>query len=152
MSSIYQQLKAAGVPLDHHESDLYAKQTPESKSIVGAYEHRCNVQAFRSDGEWWYDIPFAYEPFWDRVEGLARKNDALWLADHCDGEGPHGGLAIVKRYPLGGGGAAILCRSCWEHENGYRVERGSEPGQSHENWPQENWAHAEAYAAQCCGD
>lgn len=67
-ADIFQQLKAAGVPLDNHESDLYAKVTPESKVIVEAYEFRWQVQVFRSnvDGDLWYDIPFAYTPWWER--------------------------------------------------------------------------------------
>jgi hypothetical protein len=71
--SIYQDLKAAGVQLDHHESDLYAKVTPESQAIVDGYRFKCNVTRFTSqiDGLRWYDIPFAYEPFWDAVKRRA---------------------------------------------------------------------------------
>lgn len=67
--AIYEDLIAAGVPTDHHESDLYALVTPESRALVAAYEYRCHVQTFVSqvDGRLWYDIPFAYQPFWDRV-------------------------------------------------------------------------------------
>ena len=63
--SIYQQLKDAGVPLDSHESDLYAKATPDSVPII--LEHEGDVHTFIStaDGELWYDIPFAYLPFWE---------------------------------------------------------------------------------------
>lgn len=65
--AIYDDLKAAGVPLDHHESDLYAKVCPESRAIVARYEHRRIVRLFRSaiDGDLWYDIPFAYLPWWE---------------------------------------------------------------------------------------
>lgn len=66
MNSIYDQLKAAGVPLDSHESDLYAKVTPDSKRILADYEHKSNVRQFQSqiDKEMWFDIPFAFDPFW----------------------------------------------------------------------------------------
>lgn len=71
--SVYEQLQAAGVPLDHHESDLYAKVTPVSRAIVAGYEHRAIVQTFcGSDGTAWYDIPFAYLPFWEVRSGGAR--------------------------------------------------------------------------------
>ena len=46
--SIYEQLKAAGVPLDSHESDLYAKVTPASVAIVEGFEYKCNVRRFVS--------------------------------------------------------------------------------------------------------
>ena len=66
--SIYEDLKAAGVPMDNHESDLYAKVTPESSAIVAKYEWKDNVKIFTSqiDHLQWYDIPFAYSPWWQR--------------------------------------------------------------------------------------
>ena len=68
--AIYDDLLAAGVKLAHHESDLYAKVTPESEVIVENYEFRDNVTTFTSqvDGELWYDIPFAYDPYWKSKE------------------------------------------------------------------------------------
>jgi len=72
--SIYKQMLAAGVPVDHHESDLYAKVTPESTAIVSAYKFRGIVTRFQSqiagDGIW-YEIPFAYDPAWEK---LARRS------------------------------------------------------------------------------
>jgi hypothetical protein len=66
--AIYHDLLAAGVPLDSHETDLYAKITPESTAIVQRYAHKTIVTRFVSqiDKQWWYDIPFAYLPAWDR--------------------------------------------------------------------------------------
>ena len=69
--NIYQTLKDAGVPLDNHESDLYAKVTPESTRIIAEYKQadtHARVSMFVShlDGERWYDIPFAYTPWWDQ--------------------------------------------------------------------------------------
>ena len=64
--SIYTELKAAGIKLDSHESDLYAEVTPESASIVEASNVRYTM--FTSEGNVWYDIPFAYDPFWEGRE------------------------------------------------------------------------------------
>jgi len=65
--SLHQQLLAAGVELDSHESDLYAKVTPESTAILERAGQRPST--FRNpEGDLWYDIPFAYEPFWKRKE------------------------------------------------------------------------------------
>ena len=66
--SIYEQMKAAGVETSNHESDLYAKVTPESKKIVKEYEHRGTVSTFtnRQGGGLWYDIPFAFDPYWHK--------------------------------------------------------------------------------------
>ncbi len=73
--SIYEDMVKAGVPIASHESDLYVKNTPESNLILINYEYRKNVTPFVSkiDNTLWYDIPFAYTPFWDEKERL-RKN------------------------------------------------------------------------------
>ena len=73
--TIYEQLKAAGVPMDSHQSDLYAKKTTESQAIIAACEFRGIVKTFISqiDKTVWYDIPFAYDPFWERVEAESRR-------------------------------------------------------------------------------
>lgn len=66
---IHQQLLDAGVPLDFHESDLYALVTPESRAIVECYEfYRSNVTTFVSEIDQleWFVIPFEYVPFWER--------------------------------------------------------------------------------------
>jgi hypothetical protein len=64
---IYSKLKKANVPLDNHESDLYALVTPESEKIVAAYEFKSLVRKFKSpkDDKLWFEIPLAYQPFWD---------------------------------------------------------------------------------------
>ena len=68
--TIYEKLKKAGVKLDNHESDLYARITPESEKIVNAYEHTANVTRFVSqiDKDQWFDIPFAFDPWWGRCD------------------------------------------------------------------------------------
>jgi hypothetical protein len=71
--SIYTELLAAGVPLDNHESDLYALVTPESAKIL--CKHNQRLRSFESpmDKAMWFDIPFAYDPFWEGmpVDALA---------------------------------------------------------------------------------
>ena len=66
--SIYLQLKEAGVQLDNHESDLYALVTDESKRILQSYKYKSQVTTFKSeiDKKLWFDIPFAFEPYWER--------------------------------------------------------------------------------------
>jgi len=64
---IYEQLKAAGAEMSHHESDLYVKVTPQSTEILKGYYFKSNVTTFKSiiDKFLWYEVPFAYTPFWD---------------------------------------------------------------------------------------
>jgi len=74
--TLYQELIAAGCQIDNHESDLYVKVTPESCAILKSWLLRlgytdrrgAGVKTFRSrvDGELWFDVPFAYRPFWER--------------------------------------------------------------------------------------
>lgn len=71
--SIYTDLVAAGVTISDHQGDLYALVTPASAAIVQAYEFKARVTRFRSDdpadnGAAFYDIPFAYDPFWNTAE------------------------------------------------------------------------------------
>ena len=64
---IYGEMVDAGVEIASHGSDLYAKVTPESEAIVKAYEHKENVKRFKNamDGSSWFDIPFAFLPWWE---------------------------------------------------------------------------------------
>lgn len=52
--------------------------------------------------------------------------------DRCDGEGPHSVRLGVRKYPLGGGGNAILCIKCVQRENEFRThmrqQKGAQPG------------------------
>ena len=65
--SIYTDLKDACIELSSHESDLYAMVTPENKRIIENYKFKCNVRTFinQIDNKLWYDIPFAYDPYWE---------------------------------------------------------------------------------------
>lgn len=55
--------------MDHHESDMWVKATPEALQIIEAYENSgglTNRKFFNSntDNSRWIDIPFGYIPFW----------------------------------------------------------------------------------------
>jgi hypothetical protein len=65
--SIYEKMKAAGVPIDRHESDLYVPVNDTTKAIIRDYELKDSVGCFLSclDGKLWFDIPFAWLPFWE---------------------------------------------------------------------------------------
>lgn len=60
--------------IDHHESDLYILKTPESSAIIKAYEFSTMVEEFLSplDNRIWYDVPFAYEPYWEAVHNSGK--------------------------------------------------------------------------------
>ena len=70
MTNIYEEAKKIMQPeqIDHHESDLYIMATKESRELVNNYEFKSNVTTFVSaiaPHVLWYDIPFAYTPWYD---------------------------------------------------------------------------------------
>ena len=75
MKSIFDQMKAAGVKIASHETDLYVPVNEVTRAIVGTYEHKSNVTTFTNqvEGGQWYDIPFAYTPAWEAKWEARRK-------------------------------------------------------------------------------
>lgn len=51
--------------IDHHQSDLYIRITPESKKLIEKLQPKTLLSTFRDqiDGDFWYDLPFCYTPF-----------------------------------------------------------------------------------------
>jgi lipopolysaccharide biosynthesis regulator YciM len=70
MNEIYDLAKAEMQPdeIGTHCSDLYLLKNSVSEKLVSQYEFRCNVTTFRSqiDGKIWFDIPFAYYPYFKK--------------------------------------------------------------------------------------
>ena len=75
MDSVYGKLMAAVCKIDSHESDLYVLATPEAEKILRASDHWPIVRRFTSnvDGLRWFDVPFAYLPFWEKRAGVREK-------------------------------------------------------------------------------
>ena len=51
--------------IDHHESDLYIRKTPESDALIGRLTSKSLLSRFRSqlDGCIWYELPFCWSPY-----------------------------------------------------------------------------------------
>ena len=66
-SAIYDKVIELGIIHDHHESDLYIPVNEQTKNLVKAFEYSTMVETFKSqiDGSFWYNIPFAYTPWWE---------------------------------------------------------------------------------------
>ena len=84
MKNIYElaKQKMNSEDIDHHESDLYLKVNEVSKRLVNEYDFKNNVTTFISNIEPhvpWYDIPFAYAPYYikEMEEYLKRDPDYL---------------------------------------------------------------------------
>ena len=72
--SLYTELRDAGCELDNYYSDLYVKVTPESTAVLIQHHrrsqgrhHHVGAGTFISgvDGLPWYEVPFAYDPWWE---------------------------------------------------------------------------------------
>lgn len=78
VKTLFQEIQDAGIPWDHHESDLYVKATPEAARIIKEYGREngsfCSISAFRDavTGELWLDVAFMYAPFWEAVAARVR--------------------------------------------------------------------------------
>lgn len=68
MKNIYKQAikKMSEKDIDHYNSDLYLRINSISKKLIQEYNFKENVETFvdEIDHELWYDIPFAYLPFY----------------------------------------------------------------------------------------
>ncbi len=66
--TLFDAIKEAGIPYSNHESDLYFPVTEESRAILMRFaESKANATTFTNQVHrgLWYDIPFAYQPYWD---------------------------------------------------------------------------------------
>ena len=66
--SFYQTVKGL-VPasyLDHHESDLYVRDTPLVRALVRQFGLNSSYFTSKVDNQRWIDVPFAYEPYWEK--------------------------------------------------------------------------------------
>lgn len=75
--TLYDKLKREGCEIDHHESDLYVRATPQARAIVADWQRHVqwgakptffrsfNGRRVQSCGEVWIEVPFAYSPWLD---------------------------------------------------------------------------------------
>jgi len=63
--TIYEALVAEGCTIEAHESDLFVKASKKAEAIIRSHPH--NAYRFvAADGTAWWDLPFAYDPFWEK--------------------------------------------------------------------------------------
>lgn len=84
MSTIYEQLKASGVKIETKSSDLLVPVTPITQAIVDGYEFKKNVTTFidNIDHELWFEIPFAFDEFWERGPVMWAQDQGSLLERH----------------------------------------------------------------------
>ena len=62
---LYEDLVALGIPLDHHESDLYVLDVPEARDVIRRHGRRFTPFQSKREGLTWLEVPFAFDPWWD---------------------------------------------------------------------------------------
>ena len=73
--SLYDFLVACGVEIGNHESDLQFPINHQTARILSKYPQKASIaERFKNqiDGTFWFDVPFAYLPFWESKQRLAR--------------------------------------------------------------------------------
>ena len=73
---LFDKVKDFNIPYSSHESDLYIPVNKETTKLINEYEFKCNVTRFTSqiDKKQWFDLPFAYIPFWTNKINRGREN------------------------------------------------------------------------------
>ena len=64
--TLYQACVDSGIPTDNHESDLYIPVTEQTTALLKQYGYRATTFRSQVDGQTWYDVPFMFQPYWDR--------------------------------------------------------------------------------------
>ena len=118
-------VRAAGIPaehIDHWQSDLYLKVTPETTALVNKYRSKNNVTKFIDDidHEPWYEVPFAYYEG-EQLDSSKKLNSGKKAQDMSYEELNNTYTWTFKKYP----GASSVCR----YENiGYKETRYEKKG------------------------
>jgi len=64
---IYDAMKAAGVQIDNHYSDLYVPVNDTTRAIIAQYpDARPRTFTSQIDGKPWFELTFAYLPYWEQ--------------------------------------------------------------------------------------
>jgi hypothetical protein len=64
---IWYKVQELGIEYASHESDLYIPVNEQTEELIKNYMFKKSVGRFINniDKKLWFDIPFAYIPFWD---------------------------------------------------------------------------------------
>lgn len=71
--TLYQAIVEKQIPHSHHCSDLYIDATNENRHLLQAYGVRFAAFTDQITGKVCYEIPFAYEPFWNKETAVSSQ-------------------------------------------------------------------------------
>ena len=64
ISNLYDKALEQGIEIDYHESDLYLKGGDITRTLLRVAHVQATPFISNIDESLWYEIPFAYAPFW----------------------------------------------------------------------------------------
>ena len=70
--SLYQECLELAVPIDSHESDLYIQASVLARELLKKHGKAENAFISQVDGRVWFDVPFAFDPWWQSKAASAR--------------------------------------------------------------------------------
>jgi hypothetical protein len=71
-TTLYAECVKRNIPCHNHESDLYIPVTQETLDLVNHFGHRPETFTNQVEGGVWFDVPFAYSPWWE-ARGIKRS-------------------------------------------------------------------------------
>ena len=118
--TLYESIMLAGVPTSNHESDLYFPMTAETRAILSQYPTEDkNSHVFRNnmDGATWFDVPFAYTPWWEARANKPTTPEAFNALVSEDLEAHPEARSMPEVFTLG-----RIAEFCAARDTGRRVE------------------------------
>lgn len=64
--SLYTDLIEAGQPVSNWQSDLYCPVNAVTRELLAKHQLKASTFTSNKDGQLWYDVPFMFDPYWDR--------------------------------------------------------------------------------------
>ena len=66
-TTLWAEVQSRGIEHANHESDLYLPATDEVREILKRFpEHKPTTFLNQVTGTTWFDIPFAFLPWWEK--------------------------------------------------------------------------------------
>jgi hypothetical protein len=70
--NIYAECVELGIPTNSHYSDLYIPANQQTAALLKKHNiTTAKIFTNQVEGGLWYDIPFAYSPWWEKRRGAA---------------------------------------------------------------------------------
>ena len=74
---LYADVKATGGYISNHESDLYIEVNECNTALLKKYGLKARVFKNQVTDKFCYDVPFAFVPFWERVQAESERRESL---------------------------------------------------------------------------